>query len=366
VIHRDMRLYLRPCENIIYKTFIPYQSTSMPRTDARSVSLYTDNQIIPTLKELLVEGLVPLIIDKFVLYIYICPISIFLLDTPHPDTNPNTVAVIFGILVVVFIVNIAVYTSETCYYVTCQTRESPMFRSVYVCLCTALAARWVGVGIVCFTITTFLPVIYVNVSGLIPQVTAGYVMLFFILTAINTINSPAEDTTHKVTVIGWSETFMQWVLLIVGVLYHAIWSSTHRHTSDITQKPLFSYLFIRLRNSPLPIAMSRTIMTLLCVVLRDTYRGRRNMAQNSSWYAVDFIQTLSLLITMSTFLAWSHCQHSHRNSLSTVLSAAVVSAACGILIENAAQAICLCVIAGVAVWVDVSQSRKVNRNTKSD
>jgi hypothetical protein len=336
----------------------------MPRTDARSVSLYTDDRIIPTLKELLVEGFVPLIIDKFVTYIYICPISILLLDTPHLGTNPSLVPIIIGILAVVFTANIAVYRSDTCYDVTRQTRESPMFRSVYVCLCAALAARRVGVGIVCFTITTFLPVIYVKVSGLIPQVTAGYVLFFFMMTAINTVNSSAEDTTHKVT--GSFETFMQWVLLLIGALYHAMWSLPQRHTSDINKKPLFSYLFIRLRNSPLPIAVSRTIMTLLCVLSRDTYRGRRNMGQNSYWYVVDFIQTLSLLITISTFLAWSHCQHSYRNSLSTVLSAAVVSAACGILIENAAQAICLCVICGVAVWVDVSQCRKANRNTKSD
>lgn len=330
--------------------------------------LYTGGKTIPSWKQLWVEGAVPLIIDKFVVYLYICPISTILLDTMQPDTNPYFGWIFASILMMVFLINVAVFTYEDYYHIMGNIRESPMFRSVYVCLCTAIVARRLGKNVICFTITTFLPVIYVRVSALLPECIAGYSIVFYILTALNSVNFPPQvvaNTTPEVAG-GFLQSGISWVLLFIGTVYHAVWSSSHRHTSDRSIRPLFSYFFIRLRNSPLPISLSRTIMTMICILVRNTYQGRLDINQNSYGVLAYFLQTLFLLLTISTFLAWTHCLHVYHNSLSSVLAAAVVTAACGILVETVAQALCLSVLCSIAVWIDVAQFRKRDRNTKSD
>jgi hypothetical protein len=305
----------------------------------------------------------PIVIDKFVMYQYICPIANALLDSiPHGHTG-RTITTIALVLLMVFVINVGVYTHGDQFHARTTIRESPLFRAVYVSLCICTIARHTGYGVVCFTVVTFLPLIYVRVSELLPSLTALYAGVFLVLTGVVYGIHAFADVTVDTTVGGTqtSSIAIYWILLSYGIIYHTLWSSSHRHTSDTDSKPTFSYLFVAWRHSAIPISVSRTLIAFLCIMARDTYKGSTPTDPISYHHATHFMRVLSLLVASSTFLAWTHCQHSHRNSLSSILAASVVMSLCGMLVDNAEQVLCLCIIAPLAVWADISRIRKRDR-----
>jgi len=331
----------------------------MPHTYT-SRQLYEDPTRVPTIEERWREGLAPLLIDKFVSYIYICPLALALLDRLPPDNTRDTLSKIVLMLFTVFAINVGVYRYGGLFHKTTDIRESPLFRAAHGCLCIAAIARHTGRGVVCFTVVTFLPLIYVYVSERLPSVTALYAGIFLGLTGVVHFVPVATDVTTDMAVDATQSysTTMYWLLLIYGTTYHALWSSSHRHTSDTDDKPLLSHFFLVCRNSALPIAITRTLIALLCILGRGTYSGSTPTHRISYHNALHFTRVLSLLVTTSTFLSWAHCQHSHRNTLSSVLAASVLMSACGLLVDNVEQAVCLCLVAPIAIWVDVSRIRK--------
>jgi hypothetical protein len=339
-----------------------------PHTDGHVAAMFRTLLARPNIEEIWREGIVPLFLDKFVIYISICPISIALLDRVPPENTGEIAATIAVMLAIVFSINVLGHAYVDYFHRWNGVRESPLFRAVYVCLCAAAAARHIGGGVVCFTVVTFLPLIYVKVSELLPSFTALYAGIFILLTAVYKFNlppSPVPDTLSQTSHA--STTAIHLVLLFGVVMYHAMWSTSHRHTSDPDSKSLFPYLFVWWRHSSVPLAISRTLIAFLCILARDTYRGRTSTGIVSyTPSSLEFVRVLFLLLTISTFLAWIHCQHSHRNSLSSVLAASVVTATVGILVETAEQSLCLCLVACVAIWVDVSHIKKRDRLAKSD
>jgi MFS family permease len=272
----------------------------------------------------------------------------------------------------VYTINLAVCTQENYFHRITNARESPLFRTLGLCLCVAAIAQHIGGGVVCFTIVAFLPLIYVRVSERLPSLTAVYASIFILLTFVHSTMLSTHATTAEVAQI--THTYIHWVLLFIAILYHTLWSSSHRHIPSKSETLLLSSFFVRredyARPSTIPrtlltvlsnpTAISRTLMAVLCIVVRDTYTGSIHTGTTHFQHTIYFLRILFLLLTISTFLSWTHCQHSHRNSLSSVLAASVVTAACGILVENVEQSLFLCLIALIAVWGDIRYKHDID------
>ena len=334
-------------------------------TPASGIELYTDHRKSASIDELWREGLAPLLIDQFAIYLYIAPLALALLDSTPFKSDSNTITTII-ILVMVFTLNLVVSRYGEYFHFRTTIRESPLFRAVWVCLHIRCISPHTGSGVVCFTIVTFLPLIYVRVLELLPSMVALYTSFVFAATVVQAVVFPTTVTVPAASEISQtSTTAMKWVLLAFGIVYHALWSSAHRHTSDPFSQPVLSYLFVRWRNSSIPTALSRTITSLLFILLRETYVGSKYGGGSQYHYAVYFVRVLFLLATSSTFLAWAHCQHSHRSTLSSILAVSVVASTCGIIVDTVEQSLCLCVVTFIAIYFDIAYIHKTD-HTKAD
>ncbi|KAJ1469359.1 hypothetical protein T484DRAFT_3628516 [Baffinella frigidus] len=171
---------------------------------------------------------------------------------------------------------------------------------------------------------------------------ALYATAFFTFTAARSVTLKSEEQSDEF-VSGMTierdgyRIAMHWLLFIVGSVHHTIWTASHAHTCDPPYLLLQLYRFLPgsivraiptvLLGQSVAVGMAtfRTAIVLLFMLVHETPSAFRGVGFPGP---IDFLHSLSLFITISTFTAWVHCQHQNHNNLRSILTASVVASAC--------------------------------------
>lgn len=278
-----------------------------------------------SIKELWIEGVTPLLLEAFAIHLWVPPIANSLISTRPmiAGSHALTLAVIGSVVAIfTFLVNLWIHPHTHSILAKTGVGESPLFRSVWVFICACAVSRYTGNdGIMQFTVVTILPLVYVRVPEQLASCAAVYAGIFSILCICHHIalfvagrpfwtEAPVDTTHHH----GYSIASHSAVFVATSV-YHILWFSSHRHTSDPTQQPSLSYFFFPWETSALPLSVFRTILVLLSMFEHVGHATQTDGITYTNQKVVEFLRILFLFTTISTFTAWTHCQHKHHNRL---------------------------------------------------
>ena len=101
----------------------------------------------------------------------------------------------------------------------------------------------------------------------------------------------------------------------------------------------------------MPTSVFRAVVVVLCFLVRETPSSVGSSSGLSQ--IIEILPALFLFTTISTFTAWTHCKHQHPNNLRNMLTASVVTPACGMLIDRIEQTVCICIIAAIVVAFEI-------------
>jgi hypothetical protein len=318
-----------------------------------------------SLKELCVEGVVPLLLDAFSMQLWLMPLvdSIMGSIPMGASATASTLCVAIILAVVTFVLNVSVYPHLHPFLAHSRVGDSPLFRAVWVYTCAAAVTRYTGgAGVMSFSIVTFVPFVYVRVPDILPVFASLYACVFFVFIAVHNVMSiqaggsrfARSRVVHSYDVYSMA---MHSIVFISSSLYHAVWIASHKYTSDPAQQPVSSYLFLRWRRWGILPALFRTLVLVLCMLNRDgseTAGSSSSVARYQNHDVFRFLMTLCLFATISIYTSWTHCQHLDANKLRNILSASVVAATCGVLALDMEQIAFLCVAAPLAIWTDIT------------
>lgn len=323
----------------------------------RRVYMYnTDNQhrYVPSFIDVWTEGITPLIVELFVIYLWSTPLTSNMLQIDRSsDTDVVTIFIATVISLLTFMLNICIHPYLITIHAMTHVSKSPIFRAVWTFTCAVSIRQLTGfVGIIPFTILVFLPLIYVRVSQSLASISAVYAVIYFGVCAVHGLSSVQNKPSVPLQLITQEAptaytVVMSWVVFIASSVHHMTWVSSHTHTSDPSEPPVISYLFLRWRNSGIPIAIFRTLVVSICmvVVCKPTTYNKSDTFQ--------FMQALFLFLTISTLTAWTHCQHTNVACLRSILLASVTTAVCGMLVDNVEQMAFLYMSLPLAIFVEL-------------
>jgi len=303
------------------------------------------------------DGFTPLVLDAFVMHIWATPLISCLINGASASSNGTfTTSIVLVAAALTFTVNIYIHPHLPHLHQKLGVCDSPLFRSIWIFASAAAVGRYTGDGgILSFTVVTFIPLLYVRVSFVLPAVSALYATLFFALTAGRSLlvfvrhedigPSDGIEVPHDILSIGF-----HWFVFIFSSVYHPVFMSSHLYTVGTGDEVPGGYFFMKWRYTAIPLAAFRTIVVCLCVFIRETYSYGHLYKFHA---AIEFIETLLLYVTITTFTAWVHSQHVYPNTLRNILTTAVVTASCGMIVENIEQTAFLCLLAPAAIASDV-------------
>lgn len=333
--------------------------------------MFNTLQYIPELWRVCIA---PLVLDAFTMYLWAPPLISSLLNRPTinghiPNINPNTTPIIVIITMLTFFINVRIAPYIKSLHGIVDVTNSPLFRSLWVFVCTTAITRYTGaIDIMSFAVVVFLPLIYVRVPQGINSVSAIYALMFLTLTIGRSILMlwRKENTGPEAGIIVPPDVYsigMYWFMFCFTSIYHFVWISSHVHTQEIDS---ISHTIQNIRKnwetSAIPIATFRSIVLILCVFVRE----KPCQPENHTWYAfhetVEFLQILFLFITISTFTAWTHCQHAYENKFNEILTSTVVSGVSGVIVENIEQMTFLAIIATFTIFIEIRGVKNMERH----
>ena len=299
----------------------------------------------------------PFMIDAFTLHIWATPICTRILAG---TTAGWYVPTVITIAMLTFTVSLAAYTHVEWLHYEVGVTDSPLFRSAWLFAAMSTVTRHIGGGgVLPFTLVTFLPLVYVRISPLLPPVTALYATGFFVCTILLAVTGRSGHAVH-VTDTGFNVYVMSGLELLsftISCVHHSIWIASHHHTRSL-QTPAYqspsdpSTTLSRwihaewIHTEATRLASFRTLVVLFSMLVRTpTY--------SAIFLPLRFLQTLFLLATISTLAAWTHGQHQRPTSLSNVLLATVVASSCGMLVDGTGQTVCLLAATPFAVALEL-------------
>jgi hypothetical protein len=333
-------------------------------------ALYDTNLLhhtAPCLLDLWVEGISPLVIEVFVIYVWSTPLTTNILQTSYSsDIKIETVFILFVLALLTFALNVCIYPYLTTIHDTTNISHSPLFRSVWTFTCAVFIRMSTGiVGIIPLTILVFLPLIYVRVPRPLASISAIYAVIFFGVCAIDRLLSTRTEYSEKVqrvtdTTPVFYNISMNWIIFVANSVHHMTWISSHAHTSDRSRPPIVSYFFLRWRHSAIPIAIFRTLVVLFCTAFACVSKTHQ---ENQSFILVG---TLFFFTTISTLTAWVHCQHENVTSLRAILLASVTTAVCGMLADSMEQTTFLYMLLPAAICVELVLAHRHTQKLHSE
>ena len=307
----------------------------------------------------------PLILDAFTLHLWATPFTSLLRE--YASTVPELVATVVLIAALTFTVNLATIKHAELLHETTRVSESPLFRTVFLFAASSTIKRCVGgAGVLNLTVVAFVPLVYVRVPSSIPVLSAVYATVYFVCVVMGTISNNAQPSGEEPSnSYSYFTNALVWVCFVLSNIHHAAWQASHSHYSpsrgrfvgDRDPDSVAScslWLYEHLIQESTRLAAYRTMVAIGCMLLRRT--------EPATVGPVAFIERLSLLVTVSTFTCYVHCQHSTvHNSLSSVLRSTVVVVACGMLVDNVEQVACILVAVPAAISFELVSIRRLSR-----
>ena len=308
--------------------------------------------------ELWNDYLTSLILDAFVLQMWATPFTTRLFDTVGTTVEWQVFIVI---LVAVLTFTFSLVTNINTDWLNNEVRvcESPLFRSAWLFAAMGAVTRHIGAGVLPFTIVTFLPLVYVRISPLLPHITALYATGFFVCTIILAVAGGRGHATD--TSFNWGFFILDSISLTIICVHHSVWIASHDHTRSLQQPHDYQGLsgtqklnftdprteFSRILYEATRLATFRTLVVLSSMLVIGT------PTHSVSFLSLSFVRTLFLLATISTSAAWTNCQHQQPTSLRNVLLATVVASSCGMLIDGTGQTAFLLIATPFAIALDI-------------
>lgn len=321
----------------------------------------------PSRIELWVEGATPLVLDAFAVHLITTPFATSLINAINLNTGGTTrpLLLIAALMVsVTFTMHLLTHQYMRRFVNETGVCGNPLFRAVWVFICANFVTGFTtGGGVMPFTIVAFVPFIYIRVRDQLAACASVYALVFLLFTARHSFllagtgwsfeDRPARPIdSHDIYLI-----FVHMCVFILSSLYHSAWFTSHTYTSDTTPNPVRSYYWLRWRHSAIPIATFRATVVLLSMLSGDC--GAVDDASTRYNYHIEVkgVRMLFLFIAISTYTAWTHCQHNTRNPLQTILSASVIAATFGMLVQNIEQILFVWLFFCVAISIDTVSSR---------
>jgi hypothetical protein len=341
-------------------TYLP----PMPKI-ASTVEIYSTGRHTrhPSPEELWVEGITPLVLEAFAIFIWTTPMTnSFLGKVPAIADSYMLTALLTALFVSVytFLLNICIHPYVHTILARTSVCDSPLFRTIWIFICAYTATRYTGApGIMQFTIVTLVPLIYVHVSDKLAAYSAIYASAFLILGVGHGVaffgakQSLSVETQHTTVHLDATVVATHSIVFMINSLYHTLWFSSHRHTSDPAVPPCLSYFLFPWDKSKLKVAGFRALL-VMTAVLGSSGRMMENPTITYRYHrVVEFFQIVSLFVTISTFTAWTHCQHKYHNRLRTILCASITSATAGMLVDTMEQQLFMWALFLVGIVFDV-------------
>ena len=323
-------------------------------------ALYTPRTRVPSIEARWSEGVTPLVLDAFQIYVWAAPLTHSILACVEPGSDKTHACMVLLMLGTTLLLNCAVLPNARWFHTRTGVMDSTLFRAGWVFICACAVARYTGGGgVTGFAVVAFLPLVYVRVSGSLTGWAALYAVAFFALTLSRSVLEPSPPGAGRLLWHGspaWHPTSWllfgaHWLVFAVATGFHVLWASSHAHTLDRPgSSPVQAYALPSSIASVGPRAVFRSIVVLLCALVREAPPGEGGSADYLQ--SIRFMQTLALFVTVSTLTAWTHCQHKRANSLRSVLVASVSAAMCGLLVETIQQVAVLLLLFPVAVALD--------------
>jgi len=307
-----------------------------------------------------IDQIAPLVLDAFVMHLWLHPLlSILLKETPiHGGTGLST-GIVVVCTVMTFVVNMTIYPHLMDIHMRYGVCDSPLFRSIWIFISSSAARRYTGGGAMPFTIVTFIPLMYVRVPNLMHVISCLYGIFFFVVTITRNIfmifggeatlpnlYEPSKDNVYQ---IGFC-----WFVYIFTSIFHPIFMSSQMYNTERFKNMNHCNGVFMWELSGIRIAIFRSLVVVFTAFLYD----RDFIAyMQKDRHSIQFMETLFLYMTITTFTSWVHCQHVNPNTISNILTSSVVAASCGMIVDNIEQTALLCTLTPFAIAFDIYNVR---------
>ena len=303
----------------------------------------------PSRTELWIEWVTPLILDTFSIYLTANPITTNLVETLPLNAGGTTplLAVFGGVMT--FALNMFMIPYVRRFVHETGVSDTPLFRSVWLFICACAVNRYTASNsIMTFTVVTFIPYVYIRVRHQLAACAAVYALIFLLLTCNNFVDpfrfeeGPARPFNQNDVYNIMVHTYV----FVLSSLYHIARFETHKYTSNPK-----SCLLLPWRNSAIPLATFRTIVVMVCILSGNGGFASDISSTTHTYYK--YMCVLFLLSAISTYTAWTHCQHNHKHRLQNILATSVFTSSFGSLVSNMEQIFFAWTIFYLVIFIDI-------------